>query len=288
VICMLNLVRQTLPVCNTEWQYVAECHQAKFPQQQRDETSLKLKFNKLCKTKMGTGNKPIPKAVKEALVVQRMINQKVDASTLDNESLASNNTPDADIGAAGGGGVGDSTPSARQNFGGFISSSSGGAPVVNRIRSTPRGGRVLQQNADIAATLNAMLAQQVANDLRNEQIREERERRRQDVWENMAMVVSRFVQSYATNATTKSKKKKKRKSDSSTSSSSSSSSSEDDSRTSKKNKRNKRKKRSKQAFDPYVVADDKDDKNNNNDDKHNNDDRGEGGQMIPLNQESLS
>jgi hypothetical protein len=136
---MLSLIKQHLPICSTQWQFVAEEHSKAFPQQGRDENSIRLKFHKLCKQKMGTGNLPIPKNVKEALSIQKMINQHVDASTLDELSIP--------------GSVGDDAPRVPRNrmgtpqnseerSTGFLQSSgSGGAPVVSRMRSTPRAGR---------------------------------------------------------------------------------------------------------------------------------------------------
>jgi hypothetical protein len=53
---------------------VAEEHSKSFPEKERDEASLKLKYQKLWKTKAGTGNPNIPSYIREAMEIQTLIN----------------------------------------------------------------------------------------------------------------------------------------------------------------------------------------------------------------------
>jgi hypothetical protein len=63
---MLESVREYLPNPGLEWELVAQHHMTFHPDQERTGDQLKKKFNKLSKTRMGTGDPTMPTDVCKA------------------------------------------------------------------------------------------------------------------------------------------------------------------------------------------------------------------------------
>jgi hypothetical protein len=78
---MLDAVREYLPISGLEWDLVAQRHMAYHPEEERSGDQLKKKFNKLAKTKMGTGDPNIPADVQEAKAIRKLIIEKSEGVT---------------------------------------------------------------------------------------------------------------------------------------------------------------------------------------------------------------
>jgi len=63
---MLELVREYLPISGLEWELVAQHPMTFHPGQERTGDQLKKKFNRLSKTRMGTGDPTMPTDVCKA------------------------------------------------------------------------------------------------------------------------------------------------------------------------------------------------------------------------------
>ena len=78
---MLDAVREYLPISGLEWDLVAQRHMAYHRDEERSGDQLKKKFNKLAKTKMGTGDPNMPAEVREAKEIRRLIIEKSEGVT---------------------------------------------------------------------------------------------------------------------------------------------------------------------------------------------------------------
>jgi hypothetical protein len=78
---MFDSIREYLPISGLEWELVAQRHMAFHPDQERTGDQLKKKFNKLAKTKMGTGDPNMPADVREAKAIRKLIVEKSEGVT---------------------------------------------------------------------------------------------------------------------------------------------------------------------------------------------------------------
>jgi hypothetical protein len=280
---LLVLIRQYLPTNYTEWLFIAEEHNKSF-NKERDEQSVKLKFNKLAKQAMGTGNFPIPKNVKDAKEIQKLIYIKCDSSTLDSSQGSTidagavpgvppppQNTP---VGHGHGGrasGAAGDVVVARTPTGvapsGFVQEyASGGSAVVPRIQSRGGRGRGYATNnfnsgeGGIGNTFASFLVHQMASERRDDERRAERERRdeerraererqREDFLASLTTTVTTTVASLlgSFQKTRKNKRKKRRSSDSVSSKSSNSRDDDDSSSSSESSSQRSKKKKTKKS-----------------------------------------
>ena len=78
---MLESVREYLPISGLEWDLVAQCHMRFHPNLECTGDQLKKNFNKLAKTKMGTGDPSMPPDVCEAKEIRGLIIEKSEGVT---------------------------------------------------------------------------------------------------------------------------------------------------------------------------------------------------------------
>ena len=137
-------VREYRPISVLEWDLVAHRHMRFHPNLERTGDQLKKKFNKLAKTKMGTGDPTMPPGVCEAKEIRGLIIKKSEGVTgsedepfaLDDVSEDENEEEDTDNGA-------------EENWHGAVGAACADLSVVAAVRGrgggtvvTGRGGSV--------------------------------------------------------------------------------------------------------------------------------------------------
>jgi hypothetical protein len=73
--CMLELIEEHMPLCNSKWQQVVDEHMMYFPETDRNVDALRRKFNALAGQKVPTGDPFIPPDVKKAQKIRKELSK---------------------------------------------------------------------------------------------------------------------------------------------------------------------------------------------------------------------
>lgn len=78
----LDLMEEVVPIGPQQWETVADRHLESYPDQGRDTSSLRTKFNRLVSATPPTGDPSCPEEVRRAKRIYKLIEEKADASQL--------------------------------------------------------------------------------------------------------------------------------------------------------------------------------------------------------------
>ena len=82
---LLSCIHEVIPIGPQDWENVLQKHYEKFPETDRDVTSIRRKYNKLHTARVPTGDPSCPPLVRQAKRIHRDIEEKMDAQEELNE-----------------------------------------------------------------------------------------------------------------------------------------------------------------------------------------------------------